>query len=140
MEEFISAIDKANITPEGDVINLNGGISKVNKGGGTDGKAGNGSDDTGPNGLPCVTSKIVINGNGATIERLRATGTPDFRIFEVTSTGNLTLYDLTIQNGRIVAPNGGANGGGGGSFGGGIFNNGGTVKLQLCFRLHSMNL
>lgn len=54
-----------------------------------------------------VTSQITIEGNGATIERSTAvTCTPDgtaatgeFRIFEVASTGTLTLQNVTVRNG-----------------------------------------
>ncbi len=52
----------------------------------------------GDNGLPLITSAITIEGNGATISRVG--GSPDFRIFEVASTGDLTLNDTTISGGR----------------------------------------
>jgi hypothetical protein len=53
----------------------------------------------GPNGLPSITSRITINGNGATIERSSGMGTPAFRIFHVASDGNLALTNITIVNG-----------------------------------------
>jgi hypothetical protein len=36
----------------------------------------------GPSGLPVVTSTITISGNGSTIARSAAAGTPDFRILQ----------------------------------------------------------
>ena len=50
-----------------------------------------------PNGLPSITSPIVINGNGATIERSPAA--TKFRIFHVDTPGALTLRNLTITGG-----------------------------------------
>ncbi|HEV1997342.1 MAG TPA: hypothetical protein VGR61_04315, partial [Candidatus Dormibacteraeota bacterium] len=69
-----------------------------------------GSDD----GLPTISKKLVIEGNGATITRSANLATPRFRILHVASTGNLTLRHTTISNGSIL-------GGGGG---GGITNQG----------------
>ena len=51
----------------------------------------------GDNGLPQISTPITINGNGATI--IRASDAPYFRIFFVTDTGNLTLNDVTLENG-----------------------------------------
>ena len=90
--------------------------------------------------LPRITSTIVIDGNGATIRRDAASGTPDFRLFFVGG-GDLTLSKLTIANGS------GAGGGalrveGGtatvisstlrdnqGTSGGAITNNNGTLSV-----------
>ena len=60
--------------------------------------------NNGNNGLPSITTTITINGNGATIQRdLSFTcpdGTnPEFRIFHVAGSGDLTLKDLTVSNG-----------------------------------------
>nr|BAL54672.1 polymorphic outer membrane protein [uncultured Acetothermia bacterium] len=92
--------------------------------------------DEGLNGLPSITSQITINGNGATIERSssltcdldgRVAGAEEFRIFRVSSTGNLTLNSVTLKNGC-------ADGDNPGSYysirGGGIFNNGGLVTIN----------
>jgi hypothetical protein len=62
----------------------------------------------GPNGLPGITSEITIQGNGATIQRSEAEGTPAFRLFRNTPTGILTLNDLTVRNGFINVNFGGA--------------------------------
>ena len=51
----------------------------------------------GDNGLPQISTEIIINGNGAIIER--ASSAPNFRIFFITDTGNLTINDLSLQNG-----------------------------------------
>ena len=64
-------------------------------------------------GLPVITGKVTIQGSGgATIARSTATGTPTFRIFDVASTGSLTMNSVTIKNG--LANN--ATQGGGGIF------------------------
>jgi chitodextrinase len=59
--------------------------------------------------LPVITGKVTITGNGATIERSTATGTPVFRIFDVASAGHLTLDSVVLSNGLA---NNGQNGGG----------------------------
>jgi hypothetical protein len=59
----------------------------------------------GPTGLPVISKKdsLTIVGNGDTIERSTASGTPAFRLFEVASGGSLTLENLTLQNGLAQA-------------------------------------
>jgi hypothetical protein len=109
---LVAAIEAANGNGEADTLNLEAGctygLTEVN----------NNAD--GPNGLPSITSEIVINGNGATIER--SDTSPEFRIFHVAAEGNLTLNELTVRNGV-------ASGGGLGSNGGGI-SNWGTTSLH----------
>ena len=74
------------------------------------------SHDGGPNGLPLVTSAIIIAGKGSTITR--DPGAPQFRILEVAAGGDLTLQETTVSGG--VSPN----------FGGGIaINAGGALTL-----------
>lgn len=85
----------------------------------------------GPNGLPQVTSQIIIQGNGATIERSAVANTPNFRIFAISSTGALTLQNVTLKNGRAQGGNGGGRGGGGAGLGGAVFNNGGTLTVEF---------
>ncbi len=96
----------------------------------------------GPNGLPPISSPIIIEGNGATIQRSSAGGTPNFRIFYVSggspdvynAAGSLELRNVTLRNGREQGGTGGnsatgAGGGGGGAgLGGAIFNRG-TLKV-----------
>jgi hypothetical protein len=78
------------------------------------------SADNGENGLPVVTTRIGVNGNGATI----AGNNSDFRVFEVDGPGgNLSLQNVTITGGS-------ADIGGGIENAGGIFTNGGTVTLS----------
>ena len=84
--------------------------------------------DAGPNGLPVVTSAIIVDGNGSKIARSDARGTPAFRILEVAATGSLTLNDVTVTNGRTPDSAGLFVGGAGG---GGIVNSG-TLVLDNC--------
>jgi pimeloyl-ACP methyl ester carboxylesterase len=70
----------------------------------------------GPNGLPSITGRVIIEGNGATIARSSAPGTPDLRPWHVSSGGSLTLKEVSVRNG--VA-----------SYGGGIYNRGGEATL-----------
>jgi hypothetical protein len=57
------------------------------------------SPQTGPDGLPIIASPITIQGNGATITRSSAPGTPKFRIFYQDVGSSLTLSSLTVSNG-----------------------------------------
>ena len=96
----------------------------------------------GPKGLPPIASTITIEGNGATIARSQAAGTPDFRLFFVGAdparaetlnyvspgAGALTLSDVTLTGG--LAQGGRSFGGGGGAgMGGAIFSQG-TVTIE----------
>jgi hypothetical protein len=73
----------------------------------------------GANGLPSITSEIVIEGNGSTIVRSTDGGTPEFRILHNAASGILTLNDLTVKNGALT-----------GEGGGGIRNQGGVLTLH----------
>jgi predicted outer membrane repeat protein len=57
------------------------------------------------NGFANITKKIIINGNGHRIYR-SPSATAEFRFFEVTSSGNLTLINTTLDGGYVY--NGGA--------------------------------
>jgi pimeloyl-ACP methyl ester carboxylesterase len=70
----------------------------------------------GANGLPSIRGEITIEGDGATIERGRAAGVPDLRLFHVASGGSLTLQEVTLGNGAAT-------------YGGAIYSRGGAVKL-----------
>ncbi len=86
----------------------------------------------GPNALE-VTSTIIITGGGETIARGGAA--PNFRLFYVSTAGNLTISGVTLSNGLARGGNGGTNlgddgGGGGGGLGaGGAIYNQGTVSI-----------
>ncbi len=56
--------------------------------------------------LPSITTPITIVGNDAIIER--SSGAPNFRLFNITSSGALTLENLTIRSGNASGNNGGA--------------------------------
>jgi hypothetical protein len=58
----------------------------------------------GDNGLPVIASgdNLTIVGNNDTIERSYASGTPEFRLFDVASGASLTLENLTVQNGYVI--------------------------------------
>jgi len=74
----------------------------------------------GSTGLPVIAANdnLTIVGNGDTIERSTASGTPDFRLLDVASGGSLTLENLTLQGGLSQY------------FGGGAIYNGGTLVLN----------
>jgi hypothetical protein len=82
-------------------------------------------------GLPAIAANdnLTIRGNGDTIARSTAAGTPAFRLFEVAAGGALTLTDLTIANGRatgttLVGPFGPV------TVGGGILNRSGNLTIS----------
>jgi hypothetical protein len=61
----------------------------------------------GPDGLPIITTVITLTGNANTITRSTALLAPLFRIAEVSSTGQLTLKSVTLNNGSAVGSGGG---------------------------------
>jgi hypothetical protein len=67
----------------------------------------------GANGLPVILNKdtLTIIGNGDTIERSAASGTPAFRLFDTANTASLTLQNLTLQNGLAFGSGSAAEGG-----------------------------
>lgn len=100
---LIAAINSANANPGSHTINLApGGAYTLTAVAEDDGYAGGA-------GLPYIRHTLTINGNGATIQRSSAAGTPDFRIIYVFLT-DLTLNAVTIRGGR----GGNVNRGGGG--------------------------
>ncbi|RNG23120.1 right-handed parallel beta-helix repeat-containing protein [Streptomyces botrytidirepellens] len=54
----------------------------------------------GPDGLPVITGNVTITGLGATIRRSAAAA--DFRLVEVAQGGRLTLYGVTLENGKAT--------------------------------------
>jgi hypothetical protein len=61
----------------------------------------------GPDGLPIITTVITLTGNNNIITRSTALRTPAFRIAEVSSTGNFTLKQVTLNRGLAVGSGGG---------------------------------
>ena len=91
----------------------------------------------GPNGLPAITSTIVIEGNGATILRDGSAPAVEdrLRFFYVAGwptdfvpTGTLTLRNLTLRGG--LAKGGDSSDGGGGAGMGGAILNQGVLRLE----------
>jgi hypothetical protein len=56
----------------------------------------------GPTGMPVITSRITIAGNGSTIER--ESSAPAFRIVTVGATEVLTLQQITVRGGGATGP------------------------------------
>jgi hypothetical protein len=82
----------------------------------------------GANGLPVITKgNLTIVGNGDTIERSTASGTPDFRLMDVASGGSLTLENLTLENGQVY-------GSGAAADGGALYNHGTLVLSGVSIR------
>src|ERR1017187_2501970 len=104
---LIAAINTANASG-GATINLAAGCNYALTG------ANNTNPTLGDNGLPVITSRIILNGFRTTI----AGNDTSFRILMVTGSGNLTLQGLTVTGGST------------GSLGGGIFNLEGTLTLS----------
>ena len=69
------------------------------------------------NGLPAITSNIQLIGNGATIARSTAPGTPAFRLFYIASNGSLSVLNTTLANGSSTD-------------GGAIYNSDGNLSLE----------
>jgi Ca2+-binding RTX toxin-like protein len=114
--ELIAAIDAANVTAEADTISLTAGttftLTAVN------------NTSHGATGLPVIAAgeDLTIVGNGATIERGTAAGTPAFRLFDVAVNAALTLENLTLQGGL-------ASGAGLSAQGGAVYSSG-TLELS----------
>ncbi len=79
--------------------------------------------------LPQLTTSLSINGpttQAVAVARSSVAGTPDFRIFDVKGASTVvSLGNLTIANGRLVAP-------GGSAIGAGIQNFGQSLTLTNC--------
>lgn len=73
-------------------------------------------------GLPEITSPIIIDGQAATIRRSDAPGTPEFRMFLVASSGELTINNIFLTGGDIRGANG---------YGGAVLNHG-TLAINTC--------
>nr|WP_263013019.1 tandem-95 repeat protein [Ancylothrix sp. D3o] len=108
---LIAAIAAANTNNQADTINLaQGGTYTL------------AAANNGVNGLPVIsldsfnlTNTLTINGNGATIQRSTAAGTPNFRFFQ--NNAVLSLAGLTLRNGNPA------------NAGGAILNNGFALTI-----------
>jgi hypothetical protein len=58
-----------------------------------------------------AADNLTIVGNGDTIERSAASGTPAFRLFDVAGGASLTLENMTLQNGLAYGAGAAAQGG-----------------------------
>ena len=98
--ELVAAIDAANLTPEADTISLAAGSTFTLT------AANNAT--FGRTGLPVVAAgeDLTVLGNGATIERSKAAGTPAFRLIAVAGGASLTLRDLALQRGKALGVGG----------------------------------
>lgn len=100
VNDLITAINDSNATPATtDTIILQAGCTYELT-------AVDNNDFLGSNGLPVITSPIVVVGNGATIQRGEAPSTPQFRLFKVDATGDLELQNTTLANGEASPPSG----------------------------------
>jgi hypothetical protein len=120
--DLIADINAANLTPEADTITLDAGktftLTVVD------------NTTDGANGLPVIaaTENLTIVGNGDTIERSTAAGTPAFRLFGVAAGATLTLNNLMLQGGWAWASGLGVYDGA--SARGGAIYNSGTLLLS----------
>jgi len=130
--ELITAINQANEDPAATTIKLLCGVYTLTQ-------RGDPNNFYGFNGLPAITSNVIIEGNGAIIERSSAPGTPTFRLFAIArqdpmtgaalaTPGSLTLRQVTLRGGLARGGNGGdasdSAGGGGAGLGGAVYNQG----------------
>lgn len=105
----------ATITVDGTTCTLADAITAANTNSATGGcTAGSGADTIDlqvdvnlTSALPSISSVITINGNGHTIAR--NSGAPQFRILDVTSSGNLAVNETTITGGNLIGDGGGIN-------------------------------
>jgi hypothetical protein len=73
-----------------------------------------------------IDKNLTLNGPGAdllNVQRSAAQGTPEFRIFEIAAGKTVSLFGMTISNGKASNFNDGI------YYGGGIYNAGGTVSV-----------
>jgi hypothetical protein len=59
-----------------------------------------------PSSRNCIPSPVTVKRSGSVIER--GNGAPNFRLFNVTASGSLTLQNLTLRNANANGSNGGA--------------------------------
>lgn len=109
----VSAGDSAALIAAITVANTNGEKDKIVLADGTYALAAVDNNTNGPNGLPSIISLVEIeaaNAGSAVIER--AEGSPEFRIFHVAPTGDLTLDGVVVRGGDVFGDSLGPGGGG----------------------------
>jgi hypothetical protein len=111
--DLINYISDANLHPGSNTITLVSNTTFTLT-------APNNTTDGSGNGLPVIAANnsLTIQGNGDSIGRSTATGTPAFRLFDVAAGAALTLTNLTLANGQVVG------GAGMNAMGGGIYSSG----------------
>ena len=124
---LIAAIEAANADPDATTIDLDDDCTyNLTAAYAAD------PDGYGPVGLPPITTPITLLGSNTTITR---NATAAFRLFYVTTTGSLTIENVTLSNGLAQGGNGGHaqydGGGGGGGMGGAIFNRGALTLTNV---------
>jgi hypothetical protein len=114
-------VTAAVIVVDGVTCTLVDAITAANSDSATDGcSAGSGADEIqltvdvtltevdnttdGSNGLPSITSDVTIEGIGGSLPRaiVRDLAAPDFRIFDVASSGTLWLKSVSVRNGSSI--------------------------------------
>ncbi len=91
------------------------------------GDVANVGNEVGPSVNPPVTTGMIIQGNGARLERQ---GSLNVRAFDVLPGGNLTIQNLHVKNFRGRGGNGSEGGGGGMGAGGAIYNRAASVTIE----------
>ncbi|WP_370421334.1 hypothetical protein AB8O64_24175 [Streptomyces sp. QH1-20] len=94
---LITAVNEANAAGGGTVTLTPGCTYTLTAAHGNDGV-------NGPTGLPIITTPITFEGNANTITRAGAT---NFRIAQVSTTGGLTLKEVTLSGGHAATNGGG---------------------------------
>ncbi|NIS81219.1 MAG: hypothetical protein GTO14_13670 [Anaerolineales bacterium] len=113
VSELIAALNAANANPDPDTIILGDaclyGLTDVDN---LTDRTGSQTGENGANGLPVISTPITIEGHDSRIVRSIAPGTPEFRIFFISSTGELTLNNVYVENGVVLSASNSNNGGG----------------------------
>jgi hypothetical protein len=124
VSDLIADINAANLAGGANTITLVAGNTF------TLAAADNGTD--GATGLPLIAANddLTIFGNGDTIERSTAKGTPAFRLFDVAGGASLRLENMTLQGGLAYAP-GGLGLSGVTRFGGAVYNQGALTLVDV---------
>jgi hypothetical protein len=101
---YPTATNYSQLAADINAANQNGGANTITLGATIQlNSVDNNSDSAygGGNGLPVIAAndQLTIVGNGYTIERSAASGTPAFRLFDVAAGATLTLQNLTLTGG-----------------------------------------